>query len=602
MQQPYDFIFVNKHATSATLSCGTEFSDSAIQRHVQIVSARANQAKRIKSLRASSWAARKIAREGFRLKQRCKEAEEEEEEIFAGESRASTRFEDDEKALIKSYAPEHATRSAVRCIVPGNSIDPFNSTVAKFSSTVVSILRFHLSSPFMVCAIRRPHASQLDAQHRHSSAANEVVKGCLANEMNLYALLAAGSERFTLFTGKRVPEANRFMQKAILAMQKYLGGPHVIINSKLVLNICLLGFAERLRENHSAVLIHFQVLKSVIDSLDPNQAFDRYIFDLICVTDVLNAVQSATKPYFELTWQPKPLPTSRIEEVNLELNLFVAETRQRRLSSGRTPEPDESEVLQDESKRSTDRFNSVLAHQQPRFAATKACDVRKAERGLLEAANAGGFQEGLIQIISEILLYFDFATWVTHCTSISNDDKEWCDRTLLAILGRLVSVSATGLEECCRLALIIMLSYATTPLAWQTAKPNMFRLKEAITVLEQGSSNGIHELSGLLGRLSLWILMVGLFATTAAPEEEEWFMSRACRIASHLEMRSIFQLRQLTGSFMQYETLQLKARSLVELRQLTGYFLQYETLPWACLSRLAARITTEAQSGAGTRS
>ena len=356
------------------------------------------------------------------------------------------------------------------------------------------------------------------------------------------------------------------------------------------MNICLLGFAERIRGNPSAVLIHFQVLKNVIDHLDMTRAFDRYVFDLICVTDVLNAVQTATKPYFDPIWQPKPLSSSRIKEMNFELDLSVAKIQHRRLWSVEKPEHDGIELLRDDSKRSIDIFNSVSTHQRPRFPATKACDVRKAERGLLEAANAGAFQQELIQIISDILLYLDFATWITHSATVSVDDTEWCDKSLLAILSRLISISATGLEECCRLALIIMMSYAATPLTWQTARPNMFRLKEAILLYEEDSSGESHEFVYVLDLLHLWILIVGLFATTATPEEEEWFMDRACQVSLKLEMRNMLQLNQLTDNFIQYETLQLKIKGFVQLRQLTGFFLQYETLPWKCLSRLAARI------------
>ena len=86
---------------------------------------------------------------------------------------------------------------------------------------------------------------------------------------------------------------------------------------------------------------------------------------------------------------------------------------------------------------------------------------------------------------------------------------------------RLILVSATGFEECCRLAIITMLTFAATPLAWQTAGPNMLRLKEAILQLEQSSHRAIDESGGLYDRLYLWILIVGLFAATAAPEEEE---------------------------------------------------------------------------------
>ena len=215
MQQPYEFIFINKDRTSATLSCGPQLSASAIQRHVQIVSAKTTRANRIKSLHASSSATRKIAREGFTFKQRWKEEEEE----------VAAKSEHDERVFIEVHDSKQASRSSVRSTVPWNPIDPFNSTVARFSPSIMSVLHFHLSNPFMLFAIRRAYATGQSDKHRHSSAANEIIKGCLANETNLYALLAAAAERFTLFTGKHIPEAGQFMHRAILAMQKYLKGP-----------------------------------------------------------------------------------------------------------------------------------------------------------------------------------------------------------------------------------------------------------------------------------------------------------------------------------------------------------------------------------------
>lgn len=625
-QQPYGFFFVNKDATSPARSRSYGFEAAAIQRHVQSVQAKKGSKERLKLLQASSIATKKIAQEGFRLKpkvsakgtpspsaQETPSSENDEAELVSQEDspgklssgfrsmemltqeqaesvqatsksrKAQVEGEKDTsdrtcksiqeqleetprvrgkrtvcssrnlQRLSSSSLPSKAAGTATEgCDVVGDIIDPFDSSVIKISPIVMSIMRYHLSFPFMRVAVGKSHETeQLDKNHRYKPFAQEVLKGCLANELHLYALLAATAGRMTLFSGINVLEADRFMQKALQSMRKYLMGASVTMSADVILTVCYLSITERYRGNHTAALIHMQVLKKYVSTLDITLRFDRYVFDLVCVVDVLHAVQHGTPPVLPLEWQPGLLTRSRLAKMNLELDLALAKAQHQSATAPKDHVPAEKTFPPP-----LDAVNAKLAKYKCRLLDPRFDVEQRAGRGLMQAAYDGNFSCEMIRVISEIRLYLDYATFVTH------EDALWIDRTVVALLAQLGSIFATGLEECCRLPLVIMLAYASTPLAWGTVKPSLFRLKDALAgILDQYTSN-INQLRELiLGRMLLWALMVGCFA--AGPDEEEWFMIWACKIAGHIGVKTHVQLQQLMAQF-----------------------LHFDTSRWSCLSRL----------------
>ena len=558
-QQAKQYLFVNKTAGSSTFSHSKGLAAASIQQHVQRHMRVASNEERRRGLQASSVVGTKISQEGFRFQQTGVEEED-----------PATKPVSSQKAGHNPVSRKQLGQSTQRYVVLGNSTEPFDCMAVKLSPAILTILRYHLFNPYLESATIKAHAMELSARHhRYFPIAEKVVKRGLENQVRLYALITATAARMTLFSGIPVPEANQLMYNAIQSMRTSLMEPDAIVNSDSILDICYLCIADRYRGNYDAALIHWKMIKSLITRLDLSLSFDRYVFNLISVINTLKDVDMVTPPLLPLTWLPGPLSRLSIDETSREQGLSLNEAEQERMGAGERSETARNRVR--ESTWSLPLLEGWPLQPEPHF---PQADVHSPEqrsgRGLIEATNTGILCPAMVSIIWDIVLHLDGAKHVIYRSDPPDMGEDWFDETLLAVLHRLVQFSSSGIEECFRSALIMMMSSAATSLSGQTSMSNSLRLKEAILSLGDDPVSESRSLGLVLDRLYLWILLVGVFATTAGSVEEEWFQRRACKIASTLELKSYVQLCQLMGHFMAPDTLELIS-----------------------LSRLAARIVTD---------
>ena len=562
-QHPREYLFVNKTAGSSTFSHSEGLTATSIHQHVQQHLRIASNEERRSGLRASAVVGTNISQQRFRSYQTGVEEED-----------LVTKPASSQKARDSLAARKQLDQSTKRYLILRNSTEPFDCMAFRLSPAILTILRYHLVNPYLNTATIKAHARELSARHhRYFPTAQRVVKRGLENQLRLYALMTATAARMTLFSGIPVPEANQLMYNAIQSMRRSLMEPNALIDSDFILDICYLCIAERYRGNSDAAQIHWNMIKSLVTKLDLSLPFDRYVFNLISVINVLKDVGMATPPLLPLTWLPGPLSRLSIDETNREQGLSLNEAEQERMGAERKSETLTNRVREStcESTYRLQLHEGQSMEQKPHLLQAHVYySTQRPGRGLIEATNTGILCPAMVSIIWDIVLHLDGAKHDIYPRDPLYVGKDWVEETVVAVLHRLVQVSSSGMEECVRLALILILSSAAISLSRQTSIANSPQLKEAISSLGDEPVNESQSLGPVLDRMYLWILLVGVFTTTAGSVEEGWFQGRASKTASILELKSYVQLRQLMGHFM-----------------------DSDTLDWACLSRLVARIMTE---------
>ena len=148
---------------------------------------------------------------------------------------------------------------------------------------------------------------------------------------------------------------------------------------------------------------------------------------------------------------------------------------------------------------------------------------------------------------------------------------EWVDKRTMALMHRLLSESEeVDLNECCRLALVILLSYLSLPMAWRSNPIVAFRLQQACkeALLDGCSRRGrILDSSEELLRhqLFLWTLIVGMFGADEGPVFES-FLDMAHDMASALALSTYGELHATMKLFIHFDTAQRKCLRALEER------------------------------------
>ena len=187
--------------------------------------------------------------------------------------------------------------------------------------------------------------------------------------------------------------------------------------------------------------------------------------------------------------------------------------------------------------------------------------------GFIDALAAGILSTNLHAIISDLVQTIDIAMYSSICPSATEADAVWVHKKTTALAHRLLSLGDLGKsalddndpanvleshivsltpsqEECCRLALIILLTYIPSAVASRSLKKNAARLQLAISGL-LGLSWG----SRIADEMLLWVLVTGLVVVLDRPEEE-WFTSRAVQVASKLGIHDLMGLRDFMWRFL----------------------------------------------------
>jgi hypothetical protein len=525
------FLFINKDARNAqpgSLSL-SEKEASSINRRAQRWVARATRRRRAVALQTQSASIRRIAQRGWR-----KRETDTEDEVTSGIPTA--------KPAKTDIAPRNQLRLYSANFSDGDGVDPFASTPVRMNKEIHSFLQYYISYSILTAfkgeVVGEEHLLQIPGPLPAA-----IVQRSLRNETHMYALLTATAAHMNRITLAGQKADNKYMAAAIRSLRMFLGSLNTQkrIDPQFVLDVLFLSNAERCWGNEEAALTHLRVLRQLTKLLDMSFASDRYVYQMVCDADVFLSVETATRPLFALSWDPGVISGSRKALMDYELDQALSERRVhiRRAFMGTT---------------------AAIASQSVDF-------KQRMGIGFIDALAAGIFSTTVHAIVSDLVQTIDIAMYSSICSSATEADAVWVHQKTTALAHRLLSlgglgksalddnnltsaseghiVSLTpGQEECCRLALIILLTYIPSTVASRSFTKNAVRLQLAISRLVDLSWG-----SRIADEMLLWVLVTGLVVVLDRPEEE-WFTSRAVKVASELGIHDLMGLRAFMWRFL----------------------------------------------------
>jgi hypothetical protein len=529
------FLFINKDprdAQSVPLP-RSENEASSINRQAQRWVARTTRRRRAASLQTQSASTRRIAQLGWQKREADTKDEATSGILIAKPAKTAS-----------DTAPRNQLRLYSANFSDGDGVDPFASTPVRMNKEIHGFLQYYISYSILTAfkgeVVGEEHLLQIPGP-----LPGVIVQRSLKNETHMYALLTATAAHMdritTTLAGQKA--GNKYMAAAIRSLRTFLGSLNTQkrIDPQFVLDVLFLSNAERCWGNEEAALTHLRVLRQLTKLLDMSFASDRYVYQMVCDADVFLSVETATRPLFALSWDPGVISGSRKALIGYELDQALSQRRVhiRRAFMGTT-------------------------------AATASQDVNFKQRmgiGFIDALAAGIFSTAMHAIVSDLVQTIDIAMYSSICPSATEADAVWVHKKTIALAHRLLSlgdlgksalddsnltdapeghiVSLTpGQEECCRLALIILLTYIPSTVASRSFTKNAVRLQLAISGLVDLSWG-----SRIAAEMLLWVLVTGLVVVLDRPEEE-WFMSRAVQVASGLGIHDLIGLRDFMWRFL----------------------------------------------------
>jgi hypothetical protein len=549
--QPATFLFINKDATDAqsgSLS-RSQRDTSSINRQAQRWTASRTRKRRVVALQSQSASTKKIAQLGWQKR----EADTEEGPV-SGTPTADTP------------SPEIVPRNQLQLysanFSEGGAVDPFASTPARLDKEVHKLLQYYMSYSILTAfkgeVVGKDHLLQTPG-----TLPGAIVHRSFTSEVHYYALLTATAAHMNRIAVAGQQLENRYMAPAIRSLRLFLGSldTQKSIDPQIVLDVLFLSNAERCRQNDDVALTHLRVLQQLTKLLNLSLAFDRYVYEMVCDPDVFLAVETASPPIFALSRDPGVISSSRKTLIDHEINLAL-------------------------SRRPVDARRGFLGAETWQSAKFKQC----MGGGFIDSLDAGLFSTEMRSIISDLVQMLDMAMYSSICPSATEADAVWVHKKTTALAHRLLSVEVVGRsarehnhsagtvenhvislthrqEECCRLALIILLTYLPSTVARHSVNMNTVRLQMAFSVLDLSWG------SILADEVLLWILVTGLFVALDQPEEE-WFVSNAVQVASQLGIHDFTGLHKF----------------------MWRYFHRPHAAHEVCLHRLAARLRSNSEN------
>lgn len=509
--QPAKFLFVNKDAADAqwgSLS-RSENDTSSIHRQAQRWTANKARQRRVVALQTESASAKRIARLGWQKR----EADTEDEVVSGSPITNMHRANITPQRQLQLYSANFSE---------GGGIDPFAATPTRMNKEVHKLFQYYVSYSILTAfkgeVVGKEHLLQTTEPWPAA-----LVRRSLTSEVHYYSLLAATFSHMNLVTVAGQPSENRYIAPAIGSLRKFLGSLDTkkSIDPQIILDILFLSNAERCRQNDETALTHLRILRQLTQLLDMSIDCHRYVYEMVCDADVFLAVEIATRPLFASSRDPGVIPESRKISIDHELDL----------------------ALSQQQAAARHGFMGVDVSRSAKF-------KQRMGVGFLEALDASLFSTEMRGIILDLLQTLDIAMYSSMCFSATEADATWVHKKTMALAHRLMSFQAVDRsaqdrdlladnaeshvpsltscqEECCRLALVIILTYLPSTIASHSVTMNMVRLQRALS--GPGSSWG----SKIADEVLLWVLITGYFVALDRPEEE-WFTGRAVRLASEL--------------------------------------------------------------------
>ena len=165
--------------------------------------------------------------------------------------------------------------------------------------------KYRIMHYFVMCYL----PAQLTFYEIADTARTNIVKGCLADEIHFYSLLAAATARMKhvtkdAFSRPDLPEY--FASRAVSLMRQHLLRGKAI-TQQIILDMFLLATAESYSQNWPGVFMHRTAFKHSVAALGGFSKLDPSICKMLWRGDLFVAAVTYTQPILELCWDPGPL-------------------------------------------------------------------------------------------------------------------------------------------------------------------------------------------------------------------------------------------------------------------------------------------------------
>jgi hypothetical protein len=334
---------------------------------------------------------------------------------------------------------------------------------------------------------------------RIEAASKGVIKGCLADELHMYSLLASMASRIeNLEHWSNALPTDLYIHKALVALRQYIYAKPNHIETQVFYDMFFLCTAEAYRYNLAASMTHLRAIAQLVKGAGGLSKLENHmLLETLVQGDIMLAVEQLSTPVFPLTWDPGSFPHGRWEMIKTLTPL-------RRLGQA---------VLEDATLPPT-----------------------------------------LRTIIHDVIQCVQVAQYVWTHPQSPKSDLEWIFLRYLAILYRLLTLECASWQtEAFRIALIMWLMIVMTKLGIRrSTKFIVPHLKRALLAAEaEVERQPWNARSGLL----LWVLVTGSFPA-AGSSDEPWFLSRLAEVAGRSRLRTEGQLRDFLRCYFFLESAQ----------------------------------------------
>jgi hypothetical protein len=375
----------------------------------------------------------------------------------------------------------------------GDHFDPFNSTSVHVNGEVHKILSY-----FMKVCVSTQFKFEVDARpsHKHHYAIyfDQMLRQCLENKLHMYTVLAAAAGRMTNLTHKQCSPvspsiAQHFMCKAVECLRQYFASDENRLKDKhiIVTLICVSTF-EWYIGDYEASSTHLRAIRHPFALLDESCDYDRWVIEMASHPDLYMAIETLSPPVLPAKGPgiyPRPIPISSVGQ------------------------------------------------------------------GFRELLDRKFFSAAMEPIVNGLLLCV--RVWHTLPPSALLRDIIWTSQQIHFNLHQLLSIRSGAVlkweEECCRITLIIILSYLITQTCKRSGMLNATRLQGVLRRIEPWPRDFAEQ------ELLLWIMITGLFAA-AEEEAADSLTEKVVQLAITLNFNTYTKLLGLMERFIWIEKLQ----------------------------------------------
>ena len=470
---PDQFLFVNKSATSSSLSHSTPDEGFFIYSHVHGKYHKQKKQTRQRSLLTNSPSSSgrttsSITSKPLRMTDGLENSKSSTTTNLDSRKKKKNPKEvvpDLRKVLLGSYA----TQSLIDAV----AIDPFYCTSAVLDARDQRLLFYPFTSfietTFNAESLLWTTSSTL---FRHREAIVERLRHCVVDELTMYSTLAYCASCMRWAVGKRARERppEYYVLKAIAALKVRLERAD-IVDDWLILSIYALAVSEMWAQNCEAAASHLKMTRHLVIRNGGLTKLNPYLMESVLLCDKYVAIGRSEAPIFPLDWEPAPLPTQKMPN-------------------------------------SLDAPLSELAQ-----------GFFELEEHLLGPK--------ILQIIHDIRVCALVSQQLGTQAISDPADQHWLFLRHQAIFWRLLSMptASSATQNCCHVALIIWLLKVTVYFGAQRwSKRLLPRLKAAILDVDNAAVEGCPP------RLLFWITCLGAM-TAEYTEEREWFLRRTAEVA-----------------------------------------------------------------------